>query len=83
MSNYLKEVVRELRLSTFPTQNTVVNFTIFVILFTAAVAAYLGALDVLFGKGTISGIEILKNSYGVEKIADVVEVATTTATSTN
>ncbi len=93
-SNYLKEVLRELRLSTFPTQNTVLNFTIFVILFTAAVAVYLGALDVVFGKGTVSGIEILRSSEvlapyraDVNNILEVasttIEIATSTATSTN
>lgn len=95
LSNYLKEVVRELKLSTFPTQNTVLNFTIFVIVFTAAVAVYLGALDVVFGKGTVSGIEILRTSevlapYRAESVNNIVEVASTTidiatstATSTN
>lgn len=93
-ANYLKEVVRELKLSTFPTQNVVLNFTIFVILFTAAVAVYLGALDVVFGKGTVGGIEILRSSEflapykaNVNNILEVasttIEFATTTATSTN
>jgi preprotein translocase SecE subunit len=93
-ANYLKEVVRELKLSTFPTQNTVLNFTIFVILFTAAVAVYLGALDVVFGKGTVSGIEILRSSEvlapyraDVNNILEVasttIDIATSTATSTN
>jgi len=93
-ANYLKEVVRELKLSTFPTQNTVLNFTIFVILFTAAVAVYLGALDVVFGKGTVSGIEMLRSSEvlapyraNVNNIVEVasttIEIATSTATSTN
>ena len=93
-ANYLKEVVRELKLSTFPTQNTVLNFTIFVILFTAAVAVYLGALDVVFGKGTVSGIEILRTSEVlapyradvnniVEVASTTIEIATSTATSTN
>ena len=93
-ANYLKEVVRELKLSTFPTQNTVLNFTIFVIVFTAAVAVYLGALDVVFGKGTVSGIEMLRSSEvlapyraNVNNIVEVasttIEIATSTATSTN
>jgi preprotein translocase SecE subunit len=92
-ANYLKEVVRELKLSTFPTQNTVLNFTIFVIVFTAAVAVYLGALDVVFGKGTVSGIEILRSSEvlapyraNVNNIVEVasttLDIATSTATST-
>lgn len=93
-ANYLKEVVRELKLSTFPTQNTVLNFTIFVIVFTAAVAVYLGALDVVFGKGTVSGIEILRSSEVlapyraninniVEVASTTIDIATSTATSTN
>lgn len=60
--NYLQEILKELHLTTFPTQNVVINFTLFVILFTAAMAAYLGTLDIGFGKGTISFIEILKTS---------------------
>lgn len=88
LSNYLKEVVRELKLSTFPTQNTVLNFTIFVIVFTAVVAVYLGALDLGFGKGTIGFVEMLKTSefvsgLNINKVdTSVVEIATTTATNT-
>jgi preprotein translocase SecE subunit len=85
LSNYLKEVVRELKLSTFPTQNVVVNFTIFVIVFTAAMASYLGVLDVGFGKGVLSLIEILKTSdfaQNIKPVVEAVQVATSTATST-
>jgi preprotein translocase SecE subunit len=87
--NYLKEIAKELRLTTFPTQNVVINFTLFVILFTAAMAVYLGALDIGFGKATISFIETLKTSEfanSLKVVKDVAEVATTTiinATSTN
>jgi preprotein translocase SecE subunit len=78
MSNYLKAVVKELRLTTFPTQNVVVNFTLFVILFTAAMAVYLGALDIGLGKGTISLIENLKASYSLGQNTPIVELASTT-----
>ena len=60
LSNYLKEIQKELRLATFPSQNVVINFTIFVILFTVVMAAYLGALDLGFGEAIISGINKYK-----------------------
>lgn len=83
--NYLQEILREMRLTTFPTQNTVINFTLFVILFTAAMALYLGALDIGFGKGMISLIEKLRMSDFVNNLKttkEIIEVATSTASST-
>lgn len=71
LSTYLKEIQKELKLTTFPSQNIVINFTAFVIIFTAAMAAYLGALDLGFGEAIIQGI----NNYKTP----VVEVATSTA----
>ena len=82
--NYLQEILKELKLTTFPTQNVVINFTLFVILFTAAMAVYLGALDLGFGKGTLSFLETMKSSDFVlqfKNANEIVEVATSTATS--
>ena len=86
--NYLQEILKELKLTTFPTQNVVINFTIFVILFTAAMAIYLGALDLGFGKGTLSLIETLRTSDFATSFRSVtatttIDSATNTATVTN
>ncbi len=81
LQNYLKDVLKELRLSTFPTQNVVINFTLFVIIFTAVMAAFLGLLDVVFGKVILDGIALLRDSQFASKfhaIKEVTEVATTT-----
>lgn len=79
LSTYLKEILKELSLSTFPSQNVVITFTIFVIGFTAVMAAYLGALDLGFGEVIIQGI----NNYKVpviEVASTTIDIATTTAT---
>ena len=73
LSTYLKEILKELKLTTFPSQNVVITFTAFVIIFTGVMAAYLGALDLGFGEVVIQGI----NNYKVPKT--VVEIATSTA----
>ncbi len=77
LSNYLKDIQKELKLTTFPSQTVVINFTIFVIVFTAAMAAYLGVLDLGFGEAIIKGI----NEYKTPQV--VSEIATTTATTVN
>jgi preprotein translocase SecE subunit len=79
LSNYLKEIQKELKVTTFPGQNIVINFTVFVIVFTAIMAVYLGALDLGFGEAILKGIEILKT--GGSDVAPVV-ATTTNATST-
>ncbi len=61
LSNYLKEIQKELKLTTFPSQSVVINFTIFVVIFTAVMALYLGALDLGFGEAIIKGINDYKN----------------------
>lgn len=73
LSTYLKEIQKELRLTTFPSQNVVINFTAFVVIFTGAMAMFLGALDLGFGETIIQGI----NNYKTP-----IEIATSTATST-
>ena len=83
--NYFQEILKELRLTTFPTQNIVITFTLFVILFTAAMAIYLGALDLGFGKGMIYILETLKLKFGGLSNIDikpVFDIATSTATTT-
>ena len=70
LSTYIKEIHKELRLTTFPSQNVVINIIAFVIIFTAAMAVYLGALDLGFGETVLSGINTYKTP--------IVEVATTT-----
>jgi preprotein translocase SecE subunit len=80
LSNYLKEVAKEVKLSTFPTQNTVINFTLFVVLFTAAMAVFLGVLDVLLGGAILKAIETLKAGSLVANTAPqaLPDVSTTT-----
>ncbi len=60
LSTYLKDIQKELKLTTFPSQNVVVNFTLFVVLFTAVMAVYLGALDLGFGEAILKGINYFK-----------------------
>ena len=83
LSNYLKEIAKELRLTTFPTQNVVINFTIFVILFTAVMAAFLGLLDLVFGKAILGGIAYLRESNFVLGLhaKNIVETSTSTINS--
>lgn len=89
MSNYktfFQQILKEMKLTTFPTQNVVVNFTLFVIGFTAVMAIYLGALDLGFGKVTIAFLEGLKTSdfaAQFKDVSNVIEMATSTATSTD
>jgi len=78
LSNYLKEIQKEMKLTTFPGQNVVINFTIFVIIFTAAMAAYLGALDLGFGEIVLQGIENYKTENVVELASTTIQTATTT-----
>ncbi len=85
LSNYLKDVLKELRLSTFPTQNVVINFTLFVILFTAVMAALLGLLDIVFGKVILDGISTLRESSFASQfhaVKQIIDIATSTATNT-
>lgn len=60
IANYLKDIQKEMRQTTFPSQAIVINFTLFVIIFTAAMAVYLGALDLGFGDAILRGIEKAK-----------------------
>jgi len=78
LSTYLKEIQKELRVTTFPTQQVVINFTLFVILFTAAMAVYLGALDLGFGEGILKAI----NHFSNAPIAELNNVVATTTNAT-
>lgn len=80
LSNYLKEIQKELKVTTFPGQNIVINFTVFVIVFTAIMAVYLGALDLGFGEAILKGIEMFKTG-GTVDITPIVST-TTDATTT-
>lgn len=64
LSTYFKEIQKEMRLTTFPNQTTVVNFTLFVILFTAVMAAYLGVLDLGLGDTILKAIAKAKTALG-------------------
>jgi preprotein translocase SecE subunit len=78
LSTYLKDIQKELKLTTFPSQTTVVNFTLFVVIFTAVMAVYLGALDLGFGEAILKGISSVKETADINAV-----IATTTdATST-
>ena len=83
LSNYLKEIQKEMKLTTFPSQNVVITFTAFVVIFTAAMAAYLGVLDLGFGEVVLQGIENYKTEKVVSEISSTtVNTATNTATTT-
>jgi preprotein translocase SecE subunit len=88
LSTYLKEIQKELNLTTFPSQNVVVSFTLFVVIFTAVMAVYLGALDLGFGEVVIQGLNNFKGQVVSEIATTTSSVATSTldlftATSTN
>ncbi len=78
LTNYIKEIQKELKLTTFPSQAVVINFTVFVIVFTAVMAAFLGALDLGFGEAIIEGINALKGS---DALNNGIVATTTIATS--
>ena len=79
LSNFLRDVQKELRVTTFPNQNIVINFTLFVIIFTAIMAVYLGALDLIFGEAILKGINHFSTS-GVD--VNAIVATTTNATGT-
>lgn len=79
LSTYLKEIQRELKLTTFPSQYTVINYSLFVIIFTGIMAVYLGSLDLGFGEVIIQGINAVKNS----EVMTAASTATSTASSTD
>lgn len=80
LSTYLKEIQKELSLTTFPSQTVVVNFTLFVVIFTAVMAVYLGALDLGFGETILKGINYAKVN-GVVEINNVVASTSNATTS--
>ena len=80
LSNYLKDIQKELKMTTFPGQNIVINFTVFVIVFTAVMAVYLGALDLGFGEAILKGIEMLKTGGATEIVPTVVSTSTDATT---
>jgi preprotein translocase subunit SecE len=49
--NYIKEVIAESKLVTWPTRKQTAYFTIAVLAISIIVAYYLGALDYLFSQG--------------------------------
>lgn len=83
LSTYLKEIQKELKQTTFPSQNIVINFTAFVIIFTGVMAAYLGVLDLGFGEAIIQGINNYKTPQVVTEISTTTATTTPVATSTN
>ena len=72
IATYLKEIRRELSLTTFPKQEIVINFTLFVVLFAAVMAVYLGGLDLIFGESVIS----LLNNYGNQDTNGLISTTT-------
>lgn len=85
ITTYLREIQKELKLTTFPGQTIVINFTAFVIIFTAVMALYLGALDLGFGDAIIQGINTAKQNYGLVATTtqDIATTSTPVATATN
>ena len=78
LSTYLRDIRKELSLTTFPKQDVIINFTLFVIIFTAIMAVYLGALDLFFGEAVLSGINKLKIAVPVvQPVVDTIPQATT------
>ena len=77
LSTYIKDIQKELKLTTFPNQQTVVNFTLFVIIFTAVMALYLGALDLGFGTVILEGI----NKYSRTPANSIVSTTTLSTSS--
>jgi preprotein translocase SecE subunit len=53
---YLKEVQKELQMTTFPSNDKVLHYTSFVLLFTIVMAIYFAILDLGFGKALLSFI---------------------------
>jgi preprotein translocase subunit SecE len=51
LGEYLKETKAELKHVSWPTRNQAILFTIIVIIFSVAVAAFLGAFDFIFTMG--------------------------------
>jgi preprotein translocase SecE subunit len=82
LSTYLKDIQKELKLTTFPSQTVVVNFTLFVVIFTAVMAVYLGALDLGFGEAILKGINSAKETTSQITDINAVIATTTDATST-
>lgn len=80
-TNFLKGVQKELRVTTFPKQDVVINFTLFVVIFTAIMAVYLGALDLGFGEAVLKGINYFSTG-GVDVNAVIATTTEATATST-
>lgn len=73
--------MKEMKVTTFPSQTVVINFTVFVIAFTAVMALYLGALDVGFGDVMIEGINKVRGA-GIFEAREQVVASSTVATST-
>ena len=82
LSTYIKEIQKELKLTTFPSQNIVINFTLFVVIFTAVMAVYLGALDLGFGDLILKGINNAKESQAAAIVASTTISTTTDVIST-
>ncbi|MCX6798076.1 MAG: preprotein translocase subunit SecE [Candidatus Falkowbacteria bacterium] len=51
LSQYIKESVAEMKKVTWPTKKETYNYTLIVIGLSVGVAAFLGALDLIFGWG--------------------------------
>jgi preprotein translocase SecE subunit len=60
MKKFFKEIQKEMSLTTFPKRTTVIAFTSFVLIFTAVMAVYFGALDLGFGEGLLKFISATK-----------------------
>ncbi len=48
ITNYFKEVKTELKKVTWPSKNTIINYTIAVVIFSFFMMVFLGGLDLLF-----------------------------------
>jgi len=48
ITNYFKEIKTELKKVTWPSKNTIINYTIAVIIFSFAIMVFLGGLDFFF-----------------------------------
>jgi preprotein translocase SecE subunit len=82
LTTYLREIQKELKLTSFPNQNVVINFTAFVIIFTGVMAVYLGALDLGFGDAIIQGINTVRENNGIVATSTISTTTSPVATAT-
>jgi preprotein translocase SecE subunit len=56
IKKFFSEIIIELKQTTFPSQNIVFSFTLFVIVFTILMSIFLALLDLGFGEAVIKFI---------------------------